>query len=122
MPTFCAAGNGGIWSSVRDMMQNEIALQKGVYLKKKLFEKSRKIYEPQNWKGKDKPAIGCSWFIYPDEKPFFVGHTGSQGGFKSDYVYIPREKIHYVLLCNIPKPIKEIRKDVFKILSLDLIP
>jgi hypothetical protein len=42
-----------------------------------------------------------------------TGHTGSQGGFISDYLWLPEKKLFYVLLCNIPKPIKEIRQKVF---------
>jgi hypothetical protein len=41
-----------------------------------------------------------------------IGHTGSQGGFISDYCWWPGEKTFYVLLCNIPKPILEIRGKV----------
>jgi hypothetical protein len=46
-----------------------------------------------------------------------IGHTGSQGGFISDYVWLPDQKIFYVLLCNIPKPITGIRSALFSILQ-----
>jgi hypothetical protein len=48
-----------------------------------------------------------------------IGHTGSQGGFISDYCWLPGKKIFYVLLCNIPKPIKEIRTKTFTALQKD---
>jgi hypothetical protein len=46
-----------------------------------------------------------------------IGHTGSQGGFISDYCWLPEKKIVYVLLCNIPKPIKEIRAKVLSVMQ-----
>jgi CubicO group peptidase (beta-lactamase class C family) len=116
VPTFCAAGNGGVWSTVRELFKYEQALQKGKIISKDLFVQSRTIFKPKNWQH-GTPSIGYSWFIHHDVSPAFVGHTGSQGGFISDYVYIPEKKIFYVLLCNTPKPIEKIRKKIFKLLK-----
>lgn len=116
-PTFCAAGNGGVWSSVDELWKYEQAIQHHVFLDEKWIKKSREVYPLQNWKEKEKLFMGLCWFIYGDGENKFIGHTGSQGGFISDYVWLPGKKIYYVLLCNIPKPIKEIRKSVLDILE-----
>ena len=41
-----------------------------------------------------------------------IGHTGSQGGFRADYVWLPKKKIFYVILCNTPKPLGALRNEV----------
>jgi hypothetical protein len=43
--------------------------------------------------------------------------TGSQGGFVSDYCWLWEKQLFYVLLCNIPKPVKEIREKLFGLLE-----
>jgi hypothetical protein len=48
-----------------------------------------------------------------------TGHTGSQGGFISDYCWLSGRQLFYVLLCNIPKPIKEIRAKLFDLLKMN---
>ncbi|MEO5892223.1 MAG: serine hydrolase domain-containing protein [Ferruginibacter sp.] len=116
-PTFCAAGNGGIWSSVEELWKYEQAIQRHVFLDNAAIDKSRSIYKFPGWKG-DAPAfMGLSWFIFGEGENKFIGHTGSQGGFISDYVWLPGKKIFYVLLCNTPKQIEEIRKSVMAILE-----
>jgi len=111
VPTFCAAGNGGVWSTVRELFKYERALQAGKIINQELFLRSRTVYKPKNWQG-DAPQLGYGWFVFEKENPSFVGHTGSQGGFISDYVYFPKRDVFYVLLCNTPKPIREFRKTV----------
>ena len=44
-----------------------------------------------------------------------IGHTGSQGGFRADYVWLPEKKIFYVILCNTPKPLAALRTKVLAI-------
>jgi len=116
-PTFCAAGNGGIWSSVEELWKYEQAIQKHLFLDSGWVAKSRTIYPLQNREDSTKFFMGLSWFIHGDRKDKFIGHTGSQGGFISDYVWLPGRNIFYVLLCNTPKPIGEIRKTVMDILE-----
>lgn len=41
-PTFPAAGNGGVWSSVRDLYQYELALQQALFLTASEIETSRR--------------------------------------------------------------------------------
>jgi hypothetical protein len=51
------------------------------------------------------------------EPELMIGHTGSQGGFISDYCWWPGQKIFYVLLCNTPRPILEIREKMRAVIS-----
>lgn len=112
-PTFAASGNGGVWSSVEELAKYEIALRKSVFLKKETVERSRTITAYENWKSKEPPSIGFSWFLsQPSDSVKIVSHTGSQGGFSSDYVSIPEKEIIYILLCNRPEPIMDLRKKV----------
>ncbi len=104
-------------SSVEELWKYEQAIQQHVFLDSEWTERSRTIYPIQNWKDIRKPFMGLCWFIYGEEKDKFIGHTGSQGGFISDYVWLPGEQIFYVLLCNTPKPIVEIRKAVLNIVE-----
>lgn len=113
-PTFAAAGNGGIWSSVEDFWRYEQAIQEFSFLPQLWIEKSRSIYSLQGWVDKNPSRLGLSWFITREGKYEMIGHTGSQGGFISDYLWIPENKFFYVLLCNTPMPLDEIRRKVFK--------
>ena len=44
-----------------------------------------------------------------------IGHTGSQGGFRADYVWLPDKKIFYVILCNTPKALSKVREKVLNV-------
>ncbi|MBL7741094.1 MAG: beta-lactamase family protein [Chitinophagaceae bacterium] len=108
-PTFAAAGNGGVWSSVEELWKYEQAIQQQVFLDKEWINLSRSVYPYAGWKDTIPSRLGLSWFLTREMNMDMTGHTGSQGGFISDYCWFPERKIFYVLLCNIPKPIKEIR-------------
>jgi len=117
-PTFAAAGNGGIWSSVDELWKYEQAIQKNVFLKKAWMDKARTIYSFPNWKEVQyQPFIGLCWFIINDRNMTLIGHTGSQGGFRGDYQWIPEKKIFYTFLCNTPYTVEDIRHRVFDILE-----
>ena len=112
-PTFAAAGNGGIWSSVEELWKYEQAIQATSFLDNDWIKRSRTVYPFPAWKDAMPSRLGLSWFLTQESGSDMIGHTGSQGGFISDYCWLPEKKIFYVLLCNIPKPIKEIRAKVF---------
>ena len=112
-PTFAAAGNGGVWSSVEELWKYEQAIQHHTFLDDKWIIKSRTVYPFPEWKDSLAQRLGLSWFITQEAGQQMIGHTGSQGGFISDYCWLPDKKIFYVLLCNIPKPIREIRAKLF---------
>lgn len=116
-PTFAAAGNGGVWSSVEELWKYEQAIQTNVFLDDVWIKRSRTLYSLPGWKDSIPSRLGLSWFLTKEMQLDMVGHTGSQGGFISDYCWLPQKKIFYVLLCNTPKPIKEMRAKVFGFLS-----
>ncbi len=116
-PTFAAAGNGGVWSSAEELWLYEKAIQSNKFLNKEWIDKSRMIYPFPQWSDTVASRLGLSWFINKEMELNMIGHTGSQGGFISDYLWLPEKKIFYVLLCNYPKPIKEIRAKLFEALQ-----
>lgn len=115
-PTFAAAGNGGVWSSVEELWKYEQAIQQHIFLNKEWTDKARTAYPFPNWKDSMQSRLGLSWFLIKDSDMDMIGHTGSQGGFISDYCWWPEKKLFYVLLCNTPVPIKEIREKMMKTL------
>ena len=114
-PTFAASGNGGVWSSVAELWKYEQAIQKNVFLESDWIERSRTIYDFSNWKDSIPAFIGLSWFITKTNNEKMIGHTGSQGGFRADYVWLPEKKIFYVILCNTPKPLGALRNKVLSV-------
>lgn len=116
-PTFAAAGNGGVWSNVEELWKYEKAIQLNKFLTKEWIIKSRTIYPMPGWKDSVASRLGLSWFMTQEMGLDMIGHTGSQGGFISDYCWLPEKKLFYVFLCNIPRPIKEVRAKVFSLLK-----
>ena len=117
-PTFAAAGNGGVWSSVEELALYEKALRDNKILNADIINTSRTIRNYPHWQDTVPPFIGASWFIgQTDEGYKMVYHTGTQGGFYGDYVSIPEKGIVYVMLCNIPTPQEEKRSAVLSILK-----
>jgi len=117
-PTFAAAGNGGVWSSVEELALYEQALRNLKFSDAKTIEESRTIKIYSNWKSTTSPFIGYSWFIGETEDGYkMIYHTGTQGGFYGDYVSIPEKGITYIMLCNIPTPQEEKREAVLSLLK-----
>jgi len=118
-PTFAAAGNGGVWSSVNELANYETALQNGKILKKDLAEHSRSIMRYSPWNGEVPPFMGYSWFIsQTTDSVKIVSHTGTQGGFYADFVSIPEKGFLYVVLCNRSFPREEFRKKILEMINL----
>lgn len=115
-PTFAASGNGGVWSSVEELWKYEQAIQLHIFLDSSWIRRSRTVFPLLNWKDSLPPFIGLCWFITKFENQQMIGHTGSQGGFRSDYVWLPEKNIFYVILCNTPTPLTQLRKSVFEII------
>jgi len=117
-PTFAAAGNGGVWSSVEELALYELALRNAKFSESKTIEDSRTIKEYANWKSSTPSFIGYSWFIGKTEDGYkMIYHTGTQGGFYGDFVSIPEKGITYIMLCNIPTPQEEKREAVLSTLK-----
>lgn len=109
-PTFPAAGNGGVWSSIAELPMYEKAIWQNTFLGKALTDRSRSIYRPEAWADTTPPFIGYSWFIGEDqvlgeENNYgvrFVYHTGDQGGFRAFYFSIPEKDLLFIGLFNRP--------------------
>ena len=102
-PTFCAAGNGGIWCSVTDLHKYYLALQKPAFLNKEIIAKSMQVKIFENWSSEKEPNNGYSWFITKTINGLErIGHTGSQGGFRANFQFIPEKKIFVGMLFNTP--------------------
>ncbi len=112
-PTFCAAGNGGVWSSAEELSRYELALQNATFLSQAAIDESAEIKQFPNWSGEKPPFIGWSWFIgqTPDGLKT-IGHTGSQGGFQANYVSIPAKKILFVIVGNAPHDLDAVTNQV----------
>ncbi|HZY77966.1 MAG TPA: serine hydrolase domain-containing protein [Cyclobacteriaceae bacterium] len=117
-PTFCAAGNGGVWSSVEELVKYQKALETAAFSTSATIAESQEIKTFPGWKGSEPPFIGWSWFIEkaPNGQKV-VGHTGTQGGFYCDYISIPEKKILYVMLANYPIERDHLHPHVIRILS-----
>ena len=118
-PTFAAAGNGGVWSSVNELANYETALRDGKILKKDLLDHSRAIMHYYPWKGDVPPFIGYGWFVSQTSDSLkIVSHTGTQGGFCADFVSIPEKRFLYVVLCNRSFPRQEFREKILGMINL----
>ncbi len=123
-PTFPAAGNGGVWSSVNELVLYEKAIRNNLFLGAALTEKSRTICRPDTWAGSRPPFIGYSWFIGEDQvlgQPNgygvkFVYHTGDQGGFRAFHFSVPEKDLLYVGLFN--RPPEDLDRIIIKGLSI----
>jgi CubicO group peptidase (beta-lactamase class C family) len=106
-PTFAAAGNGGVWSSVEELAKYEQALQNATFLTTENIAEAQTVFYPNNWSEPTSPRVGWSWFIGQTQDSLkIIGHTGSQGGFVANYVTVPDKKILFVILSNTPRNIE----------------
>ena len=102
-PTFCAAGNGGIWSSVEELAKYELALRNAVFLKSVTIKDSRTVKTFPVWNDAHPADRGWSWQVLKTPEGFMTAeHTGHQGGFAANYVSIPEKGILIVVLYNAP--------------------
>lgn len=121
-PTFCAAGNGGIWCSVSDLHKYFIALNKAAFLTKDILANSMEVKTFTNWKSDKAPVNGFSWFITTTGNGLRrVGHTGSQGGFRADFEMVPEKNLLICLLFNTPYPVSNLTKEIEKIVAQEKI-
>jgi len=119
LPTFAAAGNGGVWSSVEELARFELALQRGTFLKPATTADARTIKTFPNWTSATPPEVGYAWFILqgPDGLRS-IGHTGHQGGFTANYATLPDKGIFFVTLSNSPRDIDAFAAEIRKELEL----
>ena len=124
VPTFAAAGNGGVWSSVMELAKYEIALRESRFLGHDLINESRTLFRPTNWEGDNNPFVGYGWFIGAssllegDELDVeLIYHTGSQGGFRAFHITIPEKNLVFIGLFNRPLPLRTLIRKGLKILE-----
>jgi CubicO group peptidase (beta-lactamase class C family) len=102
-PTFCAAGNGGVWSSVNELRKYLKAVQNCLFADCALIQKSQTVWKPSNWSNANPPFLGYSWFVEgnPDEPANkSIGHTGSQGGFMAHLIWFPERDLSIIWIAN----------------------
>ena len=103
-PTFAAAGNGGVWSSVEELELYHEALTQNMLLNREVLEDVSTIKTFSNWSEKQPPYIGWSWFIGKTRQGYkTVGHTGSQGGFRANYLNVPEKQWLIIILSSTPR-------------------
>jgi CubicO group peptidase (beta-lactamase class C family) len=113
VPTFAAAGNGGVWSSVEELALYELALRNAKFSKPETIADARTIKTFDHWNLAQPPFIGWSWFVASiDDSIKTVGHAGSQGGFLCNYVSIPEKEVLFVVLCNTPTDMQDMTKRI----------
>jgi CubicO group peptidase (beta-lactamase class C family) len=117
-PTFCASGNGGVWSSVNDLYKYYQALMKPAFLNKEIISNSMQVKNFSNWANTAKPFIGYSWFITKTfDGQHRIGHTGSQGGFRTNFQFVPGKNIFVTMLFNTPQEVDAIMTKIEMILK-----
>jgi len=116
-PTFCAAGNGGGWSSVEGLLKYEEAIQKNILLDSALMHRARSVFRPENWKDTAAPFTGFDWFVRPLAGWNSVGHEGDQGGFRADYVYFPEQGYFIAILSNGSQELEVVRAKIVELLK-----
>lgn len=117
-PTFCAAGNGGVWSSVEELARYELALRNASFLDMASIDSSAAIRHFPGWHGEQQPFIGWSWFV--DRTPGglkVISHTGHQGGFAAYYISVPAKKVFIAVLYNAPYDVYTFRETLIALLE-----
>ncbi len=117
-PTFCAAGNGGVWSSVEELAKYELALRNATFLDIVSIDNSAAIKTFPQWSSDKAPFIGWSWFIDKTADGHkVISHTGHQGGFAAYYISIPAKRVFVIALFNAPYDVYAFREKVTTLLQ-----
>lgn len=117
-PTFAAAGNGGVWSSVEELALYYKALQSATFLPREVVAESFEIKKFPNWADKTPEQIGWSWFVGKTDQGFtMIGHTGSQGGFRANFQFVPEKQWLVIILSSAPRPLEEYTNRMFDFLN-----
>lgn len=123
VPTFCAAGNGGIWCSIEDLKKYLKGINQYTFLPKNVMEKSFETWTPASWNMPYPSYRSMVWFVHPghtfdsktSEKDWVFEHSGSQGGFRAHFIVVPSKHISVIWLTNndltITKPIWNVLKE-----------
>lgn len=107
-PTFCAAGNGGVWSSIDDLKKYVVAIQNCSFINCKNINQSRQVWLPGNWASPQAIVHTTVWFTHTGIQPYYAGpgqykvieHTGDQGGFKAHLIMVPEIEMTIIWITN----------------------
>ena len=107
-PTFAAAGNGGVWSSIDDLRKYADAFKNNLIVDAKTNTLATEPWKADNWKGETEPWKGMAWFNHksylhgtnPAEQYTVIEHSGDQGGFRAHLLMIPEPDITIIWLTN----------------------
>lgn len=114
-PTFCAAGNGGVWSSVSELRNYYQAIKRHKFLPADNIEQSQNIWYPENWNKTTPPQNGWSWFVFDKsaDLPYkMIEHAGDQGGFTAHMAMIPEKDLLILMEFNTERNTKAIRSSI----------
>lgn len=118
-PTFCAAGNGGVWSSIDELLLYYKAMEAASFSNNASIAESKEIKTFPQWNSSEPAFIGWSWFVGKSPGGMkTVGHTGTQGGFYCDFVTVPEKRMVYILTANFPIDRDGLAVEVLKTLKL----
>jgi CubicO group peptidase (beta-lactamase class C family) len=95
--TSTVLGDGGIYSSVRDLVAWDRALDAHTLLSARL---QRLAWTPGELNDRTKTRYGLGWFIDRDARGPFVFHRGDTTGFSNFIVKYPDRKLTVVILTN----------------------
>jgi CubicO group peptidase (beta-lactamase class C family) len=119
-PTFTAAGNGGVWSSVEDLRLYIKAINACKFTDCKTIQLSETAYHFDNWTMKEELPHALVWFVHPSffdsyhkqEQCHVIEHNGDQAGFKAHVIMIPENDMKIIWITNndefITNPIRKI--------------
>jgi CubicO group peptidase (beta-lactamase class C family) len=102
-PTFNAAGNGGIWSSVDELIKYVEAMNECKFIDCETIALSKRVWEFPNWKASEPSTQGLCWVVNNSsdtDKSLCIKHTGSQGGFRAHLMMYPDENIVVAWITN----------------------
>ena len=100
-PTFNAAGNGGVWSSVADLRKYYRAMKNAAFTDSQTIHFSHTVWQPERWLDSIPPRNGFSWFVSHDaSKPKLIWHRGEQGGFMAYLGMAPEKDLLMIIEIN----------------------
>lgn len=107
-PTFAAAGNGGVWSSIDDLRKYVEAIRKYSFTDSQTIRVAEETWFPKNWNQVTEPEKAFVWFHRkmalnkktPEIKYNVIEHSGDQGGFRAWLAMIPEADITIIWLTN----------------------
>lgn len=102
--TSATLGDGGIYSSVTDLVLWDKALYDNQILPQAIWQEA---FSPQQLTDGSNINYGYGWHLKDFEKLKAVYHTGSTSSFRNVFFRIPQTKISIIILTNRNKPEEE---------------